>query len=231
MIDQFITALQNGNIQALNAIPKADLHNHGILGGNLAYVEQWSDKTIPRLVNKLSSIQEMEQWVGAYYLPLVAGTAGFEKACESALVQAATDGVKVLAMSVDVYHRFLWDGSVTRLVEVLDRLHRQYAPDIEFRPELGLTRSIALDRLMEWFEPFLDCDYFQSLDLYGDEMAQPIQTFKPIYQLAKQKGMVLKAHVGEFGQAFAVREAVEALELDQVQHGIAAAASPEVMDG
>jgi adenosine deaminase len=41
--------------------------------------------------------------------------------------------------------------------------------------------------------------------------------------------MKCKAHAGEFGSADSVREAVEILELDAVQHGIGAAGSPEVM--
>ena len=41
--------------------------------------------------------------------------------------------------------------------------------------------------------------------------------------------MILKAHVGEFGTAELVREVVEELELDQVQHGIAAVNSQSVM--
>ena len=39
----------------------------------------------------------------------------------------------------------------------------------------------------------------------------------------------LKAHVGEAGTADDVWRAVEVLELDEVQHGIAAAESPQVM--
>jgi adenosine deaminase len=39
----------------------------------------------------------------------------------------------------------------------------------------------------------------------------------------------LKAHVGEWGTADDVWRAVEELELDEVQHGIAAAESPAVM--
>ena len=50
-------------------------------------------------------------------------------------------------------------------------------------------------------------------------------TFKKIFRKAKEKGLILKAHVGEFGNAELVRKAVEELELDQVQHGIAAANS------
>ena len=41
--------------------------------------------------------------------------------------------------------------------------------------------------------------------------------------------MKLKAHVGEFGGAEEVRRTVEILDLDEVQHGIAAAESVEVM--
>ena len=41
--------------------------------------------------------------------------------------------------------------------------------------------------------------------------------------------MKCKAHAGEFGTADSVKEAVETLHLDAVQHGIGAAASPGVM--
>ena len=41
--------------------------------------------------------------------------------------------------------------------------------------------------------------------------------------------MKLKAHVGEFGDAEEVRRTVEVLDLDEVQHGIGAAESSEVM--
>ncbi len=41
--------------------------------------------------------------------------------------------------------------------------------------------------------------------------------------------MTLCAHAGEYGSASSVREAVEILELQEVQHGIRAAASPEIM--
>ena len=60
-------------------------------------------------------------------------------------------------------------------------------------------------------------------------MAQPIENFKPLYRLARANGLRLKAHVGEWGDADSVWHAVEELELDEVQHGIAAADSPAVM--
>jgi adenosine deaminase len=77
--------------------------------------------------------------------------------------------------------------------------------------------------------PFLELNVYRSLDLYGDVTAQPIELFRPLYRRAKAAGLRLKAHVGEWGTADDVWQAVEELELDEVQHGIAAAGSPAVM--
>ena len=79
------------------------------------------------------------------------------------------------------------------------------------------------------FEPYLDVEYFQSIDLYGTEFGQPIEKFCAIYKLAKEKGLKRKARVGEFGPADSIMEAIETLDLDAVQHGISAAESPEVI--
>ena len=50
-----------------------------------------------------------------------------------------------------------------------------------------------------------------------------------IYRRAKKEGLRLKAHVGEWGTAKDVRTAVEELELDEVQHGIAAVSDESVI--
>ena len=80
---------------------------------------------------------------------------------------------------------------------------------------------------MEKLDRFLEHNYFRSIDIYGDEFAVP--NFKCVYRKAKDKGLILKAHVGEYGPAELIKRAVEELELEQVQHGITAANSKEVM--
>lgn len=77
--------------------------------------------------------------------------------------------------------------------------------------------------------PLIELGVFRTLDLSGDEFAQPIDVFVPIYRRAKAAGLRLKAHVGEWGTADDVLRAVDVLELDEVQHGIAAAESRKVM--
>jgi hypothetical protein len=93
----------------------------------------------------------------------------------------------------------------------------------------GVSRHCRIEDIRRWMEPFLALRFYRTLDLSGDEFAQPIENFKPIYRLARVNGLRLKAHVGEWGDADSVWRAVEELELDEVQHGIAAADSPAVM--
>jgi adenosine deaminase len=86
-------------------------------------------------------------------------------------------------------------------------------------------RGIVLTR---WLAPFLALGAYRTIDLYGDEFAQPIEPFRPRYRITKHSGLRLKAHVGEWGSADDIWRAVEELELDEVEHEIAAAGSPAV---
>jgi adenosine deaminase len=89
-----------------------------------------------------------------------------------------------------------------------------------------LAAYCPISALTRWLAPFLELRPYRTIDLYG---AQPMERFRPLYRMAKNSGLRLKAHVGEWRSADDVWRAVEELELDEVQHGIAAAGSPAVM--
>jgi len=222
----FIKALKNNDVQLMKEIPKGDLHNHITRGGNKKYIEKWSGKTIPKCP-KFNSLDEMNEWNQKHIKPLLQGREGYEKRIEASFVQAQMDGVKVLHMSVSLGEELFYDNSVEALVKNLKRIHHTYAPDIKFVPEIAGCTFMKPDEMDYRLDSFLDQSYFESFDLFGDEYAVP--TYKKVYKKLRRKGLILKAHVGEFGSAELVREAVEALELDHVQHGIAASTSIEVM--
>ena len=153
----------------------------------------------------------------------------FEQGVRAAFMQAESDGVTVLEMSIDLYLGKMLNIPASEIIATVDKLHREIAPEIIFRPELGFNRSISVRSLMAVFEPFLAFDYFKAIDLYDNESAQPVLNFRELFRFAKQNGFRCKAHSGEFGSAESVRETVELLELDAVQHGIGAADDPDVM--
>jgi adenosine deaminase len=171
---------------------------------------------------------EMNAWVEDRLGSLFSGPTGRLRAFEATLVQAKYDGVTRLEVSEDVWAITLFEHDATKLTSELISLHARVAPDIEWIPQLELSRHCSISALIRWLAPFLELGTYRTLDLSGDE-AQPIERFRPLYRMAKSKGLQLKAHVGEWGSADDVWRAVEELELDEVQHGIAAAGSSTVM--
>jgi adenosine deaminase len=227
---QFIQALIEGDIVALRRVPKADLHCHFCNSGNRRFIEQAAGVSVPPVTKPLATIQEMHEWVQTHIGPLFDTAQKRTLASQALFVQAAEDGIAVLETGEDVWARTaLYGGSVESIIGILKQAHDRFAPRVIFRPQIGLSRHCSIDSLEEWLVPFLESDYFTCMDLYCDESAQPIRNFKGIYRKARDKGLKLKAHVGEWGSADSVKEAVEELELHEVQHGIAAAESVAVM--
>ncbi|MCX6268790.1 MAG: adenosine deaminase [Bacteroidetes bacterium] len=216
-------------ISDFRALPKSDLHNHCLLGGKRSVIEKHLGRKLSTFKAEQTGIGDLNRWIEREFRPFFQLPDAFEKAVEAAFIQAKFDGITRLEMSIDVLFGTIFNVSAGRIVDVLKKYHHSVAPEIDFCPELGFPRNRSLRTLLAGFEPFPDFQYFQSIDLYDDEFAQPIANFKELYRYAKKLGMKCKAHAGEFGSAESVKEAVEMLELDAVQHGIGAAGSPAVM--
>jgi predicted N-acetyltransferase YhbS len=225
----FQAALQERDLAAIKRCPKGDLHNHAMLGGSRRFLAKSTGRHFGPLDCKLASMTEMHAWVEENIGDAFEGREGRLLAFEATLVQACDDGVTRLEIGEDVWAITKYEGSAEELTDRLKRLQVAVAPAIEWIPQLGLSRHCAVDALDCWLSPFLELGFYRTLDLYGDEFAQPIERFKPLFRKAKKAGLRLKAHVGEWGSSEDVRRAVGELELEEVQHGIAAASSPATM--
>ena len=229
MTTAFQIALEAGDLDGLRACPKADLHVHAIMGGNRDLLRERTGRDLAPLEGVLGSMAEMDAWASASTGDLFAGAAGRALAFEATFVQARRDGVTRLEVGEDVWGTTLHPDGAAGVWEMLRRAHAAGAPQVDWIPQMGLSRHCSFRALEFWMAPMLELGVFQTLDLSGDELAQPIEVFAPLYRRAKAAGLRLKAHVGEWGTADDVWRAVEVLELDEVQHGIAAADSPGVM--
>lgn len=229
-MQDFIDALKQKNLKKLRSIPKADLHNHFVLGGNRDYLYKKTGKIIEPLTRSLSSMDEMHTWneknIGADF-----NSSEMRRLLiKAAFQQAKYDGVTILEIGEDVWGlNEYFHNDINELIDAFKSAQREIAPEIELRLQIGLSRHCPVDYLEECLSEFWGNESFYSIDLYGDELAQPIENFKGIYRRAKKEGIRLKAHVGEWGSARDVRTAVEELELDEVQHGIAAVNDESVM--
>jgi adenosine deaminase len=225
----FSDALRTNDLAAIRNFKKADLHNHCLLGGKRSVLEGHFGKKFGRFRAKKRGIGDLNRWIDEEFRPYFDLPGAFEKAIEAAFIQARHDGVTRLEMSMDAYIPTMFNVSAGRIVAALKHYHQEVAPAIDFLPELGFARQLPAETLQSCFESFAGFGYFRSIDLYDDEFAQPVRNYQSLYRSARKLGMKCKAHAGEFGTADSVKEAVETLELDAVQHGIGAAGSPEVM--
>jgi len=225
---RFIQGLMDGDIAALRACPKSDLHNHAIAGGDPDRVAGEPNCEL-RLTAPLKSMEDMHAWMAPRL-----GRRGEDPKKRLDLIRATfeaavSDGVTRLAVGDDVWSSTLYKGGAIEVTRHWQKIHKECATEIDWVPVLGLSRHCPIDALLAWMLPFLATGFYKALDLYTDEFAQPIENLKPAYRMAQTHGLRLMAHVGEWGTADDVRRAVEELELDEVQHGIAAVQSRSVV--
>ena len=201
----------------------------GVTSGDRAFLKERAGLDIRPVDRVLASMDDMHAWVRGQAGDRFDRMPGRMLGIEATFVQARRDGVTRLEAGEDVWAITLHDGSAQAVWAMLQAAHARGGPGVEWIPQLGLSRHCPVSALERWLAPFLELGVFRTLDLSGDELARPVGEFAPLYRRAKAAGLRLKAHVGEWGTADDVWRAVELLELDEVQHGIAAAASPAAM--
>jgi adenosine deaminase len=192
-------------------------------------MEQFAGRPIPAFEYRGNGIGDINQWILSAYAPVIRLPGAVHAALEGAFRNALDDGVTLLEMSIDVTIGRITGMRPEEIVNALRSAHQKVAPQIRFRPCMGFARNMPVSEMMTEFGPYLDSGFFHSIDLYDDELSQPSENFKPLFRMARNAGLKCRAHAGEFGDAESVRKTAEVLELDAIQHGIAAASSPDVM--
>ncbi len=226
----FVEALSTDNLTAIKTAPKADVHCHAFLSARRENVEHWLGQRLAEPPQKMRGLAGMMEYIDRILAPHLEHRQGFEFIAVSALNNAVQEGVVLLEMSFDIRLVKFYPGGLTELRAFIELLVERYQEQIDVRPELGFARECAADpKWMASAREAIELDIFQSIDLYSHQEACAPEAVKSLYKNARKAGMKLKAHVGEFGGAEDIRRTVEVLNLDEVQHGIAAAESVEVM--
>lgn len=224
--NKFIHALHNNSISEMQCIPKSELHSHAGRGGTISYIEKWANTKINVPTERFSSLSEMNLWLNVNikcHCP--SGVDGYLLRVEAAFSHASVDNVQVLALSYGMDEIALL-GGINNFIKQMNYMHQKFAPKTDFFPDLALGYSSdMLDKLDEIFS----YKWFNAIDIMNYSNTYSMKKLKEICKKAKDYGLVLKAHVGEFGSPDDVMRYAEELELDEIQHGIVAAKSPHIM--
>ena len=68
------------------------------------------------------------------------------------------------------------------------------------------------------------------LDLAGDENGFPSSPFEPIFQEAREGGLNITVHAGEWGSVQNVAEAINLFKADRIGHGVRVMDDPKIVD-
>lgn len=95
----------------------------------------------------------------------------------------------------------------------------------------AINRELTIDRSFEFLDRVLPfrSDKVIGIGLDYDEEPFPPAPFKPVYDKAKKAGMRLTAHAGEGGPAANVRDALDLLSVERIDHGYRVMEDPELV--
>lgn len=226
---QFTSGLLSGDLGWLKAVPKADLHCHSLLSTSLSSIQKWTGKVLTAAPSPMKDFDEMRRYLHDEVYPHIRHRNGFEFTATSSVLEAIEDGVAILEMSLDVDFIRFYSPKENDFFDFVQSLSHEHDGMIEFRPEIGISKNRAPAEQIPLAMECIQSGLFRSIDLYGNEDAEPPESYQGLYRHAAARGLKRKAHVGEFGDAALVEKTLRVLDLQEIQHGIAVATSAPLM--
>lgn len=192
-------------------------------------IYKYTNGNIKKPSKDMYGIKGLDNFIFNEYINHIKSKTDFLWTIEATVKEAIEDGITILEASIDC-HDILRFEDKNEFFTSIDSIVKKYKNDIDFRPEIGIAKSITDENLETIIPSLIDSDIFKSIDLYGDEDLIGFERYKNYYKYAKCKGLKLKAHAGEFLGADNVKGAIETLNLDELQHGFRAVEDEYVVD-
>jgi adenine deaminase len=100
--------------------------------------------------------------------------------------------------------------------------------------EVKVIGGIARDGYSPTLRPLIDglhrCEALDGIDLHGREWLELEDWAPSVWRRCQEAGKIIKAHAGEFGGPDKVREAIDVLGAQRIQHGVRAIEDPGLVE-
>ena len=227
----------------LATLPKAELHMHiegSLTAERMIALAERNGVTIPfrtpAEVEAACSFRNLQDFLQLYYagLQVLVTARDFEEVTYEYLAGAAAESVRHAEMFIspqahlrrDIAFSTMMDGILAGMTaaerdhgitsRLILGLQRQF-PEAEGFEVLDLARAYEKDGRVV------------GLGLGGPEIGNPPAKFVRVYAEARARGLKTMAHAGEEGDVSYVRDTVELLKVDRVDHGVRAEDDPALV--
>lgn len=226
------------SLNTYRALPKVELHRH--LEGSLRLdtmldIARQHGIVIPEDVLRLSTlvqIQEEDKFTFQNFLAkfntlrlFYRSPDAIDRITREAIEDAAKDNVKYMELrftpvALSRAERFPLHDVVDWVISSVKEAAKKYGVTVRLIASVNRHESIDLAEQVAWLAVERIKDGVVGLDLAGNEAEFPYQPFYGIFKEAKQAGLHLTIHAGEWGPAQHVGDALEELGAERIGHGV-----------
>lgn len=216
----------------LQALPKTETHLH--LEGALPYelLTAWQPEKYPPAPHfhglnfRFTSFPHFDEILLGHALPWFTSAERYHEAAKAIFAKHVAQNVRYVETS---FHLPVTGFIGVPGKEIIAAIRSAVPAGLEVRVFAGMLRTdyaASLQAVIEELETWSELD---GVDLHGYERVPTEPWTARIWARLRAAGKTTKVHAGEFDGAHRVREAIEVLGSDRIQHGIRAIEDPAVV--
>jgi adenosine deaminase len=226
------------SLNTYRALPKVELHRH--LEGSLRLdtmvdIARQHGITIPADVLRLSTlvqVQEEDKFTFQNFLSKFNTLRMFYRSPDAihritheAIEDAAKDNVRYMELrftpvALSRAERFPLHDVIDWVLSSAKEAAKKNSVIVRLIASVNRHESTDLAEQVAWLAAEHVQDGLVALDLAGNEAEFPSQPFYGIFKEARQAGLHVTIHAGEWGPAIHVEEAIEKIGAERVGHGV-----------
>ena len=233
-----MTERVTASLNKYRAIPKVELHRH--LEGSLRLdtmldIAKKHGIVIPDDVLHLSAlvqIQDGEKFTFQNFLSkfntlrlFYRSPDAIHRITREAIEDAAKDNIKYMELrftpvALSRAERFPLHDVIDWVITSSQKAAEEFNVNVKLIASVNRHESAELAEQVAWLAAEHVDDGLVALDLAGNEAEFPSEPFYGIFKEAKQAGLHVTIHAGEWGPAKHIKEAIEDLGAERVGHGV-----------
>lgn len=216
----------------IQALPKTETHLH--VEGALPYEllrawkpEEYPDNPVFRQPDyRYATFPDFDRILLSHALPWFTNAERYYEGARAIFAQHVAQNVRYVETSFHL--------PVTKFIrlpgpEIIAAIRAAVPAGLEVRIFTGMLRSDIVGDMRPTIDQLHTWDGLAGVDLHGFEAMPTEPETAAIWARLRAAGKITKCHAGEFGGADRVREAIEQLGVDRIQHGVRAIEDPAVV--
>ena len=217
----------------IQALPKTETHLH--LEGALPYelLQAWQPGKFPSSPPfrardfRFANFPAFDEILLGHALPWFTSPERYHKAAKAIFARHLAQNVRYVETS---FHLPVTGFIKTSGHDLIAAIRAAVPTGLEVRIFAGMLRTDYNSPLRAVIDDLENWDDLAGVDLHGFEPVPTEPWTAKIWERLRGAGKITKVHAGEFDGPARVREAIEVLGSNRIQHGVRAVEDPSVLD-